>query len=146
MMQLFTLDWFGVFSVTWWPCAVVAFSAGCVVLVRWFAYTKSGVAPAKTYKELFAHFSAFFRTDRHGFWSTRKVAALALGAGLLSMLSGEGGNILHNEPCQRACKAADWSNGRYRKNPHDVTDPSPYACWCFRGKDWSEAPIAEDDL
>ena len=136
------MKWVGVFSLTWWPCAVTALVFGCVLIIRWLNFGLSEDVGAESYGELFAQVGVFFNgSDAQGFLSNFRVGMIALGAGVTAMVSTGAGNIRKNVPCRRACKDAGWSQGRYRRNPHDTPASGPYECWCCKGKTWSPEPI-----
>ena len=137
------MRWFGVFSLTWWPCAVLALLAACVLIARWFAYSSSGRPRPKTYQELFGHFRIFFaKGEEQSVLSNRRLGLVWLGMGLLAMLSVGVGDIQDNVPCESACDEAGWASGRLRGNPHDPASVSGYECWCQRGSTWSPEPVS----
>jgi len=143
---MFTGEWFGVFSITWWPLCLIWFIAVGVLMVRWLAYGHRTKARPTNYSAFFRHVSTFLGGYADSTWSTGRVASVVVVTGVMAMGSVVVGDHQRNQPCRQACKDAGWSNGRYRMNPHDATDKAPYACWCHRGSDWSEAAIAEDVL
>lgn len=134
------MQWFGTFSVTWWPGAIGWLLFGGLLIVRWIRHTRTA-KPAGSFAELFAHFKTFFSTEAaQGVLSNRRLGLLTLMLGLTSMVSVLVGDSIKNQPCQQACQDEGWNSGRHRtSNPHAPTETP--GCWCFSGDEWSETPI-----
>jgi hypothetical protein len=145
-MKLFTGHWFGVFSITWWPCVLVWFSVVGTLMLRWFAYTSNVSPTPSSYAELFSHVSTFSGQAAEEPLSNRTLLRVTVVTSLLLFGSVLAGDTVRNQPCVRACKDAGWSTGRTRGNPHDASNKGDYACWCQRGSTWSESSIPEAAL
>ena len=55
------------------------------------------------------------------------------------------GDAQASAPCENACEADGWKDGRWRGNPHvPVGQSRGRSCWCVSEGAWSETPISED--
>ncbi len=89
------MKWFGPFSLTWWPPAVIAMSSGCLLVYRWIQGGITDDKRAESYSELFAIATAFLSDSTAStFASNRLLAILFVVCGVTAMVSVGVRNVL----------------------------------------------------